>query len=55
MEAVKEKPTLQKYPAYKDSGIEWIRKIPDHWTVKKLKHIFIEKKKLSIQNLIVVQ
>ena len=47
MEAVKEKVQLQKYPAYKDSEIEWVGKVPDHWTVKKLKHLFVEKKKTS--------
>ena len=26
------------YPEYKDSGIEWIGKIPKHWNIKKLKH-----------------
>ncbi len=22
------------YPAYKDSGIEWIGQVPEHWQVK---------------------
>ncbi|MGL5262473.1 MAG: restriction endonuclease subunit S, partial [Bacteroides sp.] len=30
---------LKKYPAYKDSGIEWIGEIPEHWEVRKLKYI----------------
>jgi type I restriction enzyme S subunit len=25
------------YPAYKDSGVEWLGPVPAHWTVKKLK------------------
>lgn len=25
------------YPAYKDSGVEWLRNVPAQWTVKKLK------------------
>jgi type I restriction enzyme S subunit len=29
--------TLPKYATYKDSGIEWLGKIPAHWKVKKLK------------------
>lgn len=37
--------TQQKYPAYKDSGVEWLGEIPEHWEVKKLKHIFFEKRK----------
>ena len=30
----------QAYPAYKDSGIEWLGKIPEHWDVKRIKRIF---------------
>ena len=29
----------QKYPAYKDSGVEWIGKIPEHWEVKRLRFV----------------
>ena len=31
----------QKYPAYKDSGVEWIGDIPEHWEVKRLKFVSI--------------
>lgn len=27
------------YPAYKDSGVEWLREIPAHWEVKRLKTV----------------
>ncbi|KPQ42100.1 MAG: type I restriction-modification system specificity subunit [Candidatus Methanoperedens nitroreducens] len=27
------------YPAYKDSGVEWLGKVPEHWEVKRLKWI----------------
>ncbi|MCY1700889.1 restriction endonuclease subunit S [Lelliottia sp. SL45] len=27
------------YPAYKDSGIEWIGQVPEHWEVKPFKYI----------------
>ena len=30
---------LHPYPAYKDSGIEWLERIPAHWEVKRLKHL----------------
>ena len=30
----------QKYPAYKDSGVEWIGEIPEHWEVKPVRHVF---------------
>ena len=31
--------SMKPYPAYKDSGIEWIGEIPEGWNVKKLKHL----------------
>ena len=34
MEAVLEEIKMAKYPAYKDSGVEWIEEIPSHWEVK---------------------
>jgi type I restriction enzyme S subunit len=33
---------LQKYPAYKDSGVEWLGVIPEHWEVLRIKHLFKE-------------
>lgn len=30
---------MRKYDNYKDSGIEWIGEIPEHWEVKKLKRL----------------
>ena len=30
---------MKRYPAYKDSGVEWIGEIPKHWRIKKIKHI----------------
>ena len=27
------------YPEYKDSGVEWLGDVPEHWEVKRLKHI----------------
>ncbi len=27
------------YPAYKDSGVEWLREVPEHWNRKRLKQI----------------
>jgi type I restriction enzyme S subunit len=29
----------QRYSKYKQSGVEWIGEIPDHWEVVKLKHL----------------
>lgn len=33
------KTDIEKYPAYKDSGVEWLGVIPEHWKVIKLKFI----------------
>ncbi len=30
--------TWGTYTSYKESGIEWLEKIPEHWEIKKLKH-----------------
>lgn len=30
---------LERYPAYKESGVEWLGEIPEGWEVKKLKFI----------------
>ena len=38
---------IQKYPAYKDSGVEWIEDVPSHWEVKKFKRVFYEINKRS--------
>lgn len=29
----------QPYPAYKDSGVEWLGEIPEHWEMKRLKWV----------------
>lgn len=31
--------TGQPYPAYKDSGVEWLGEVPAHWEVRRLKRI----------------
>jgi type I restriction enzyme, S subunit len=35
---------LSKYYTYKDSGEGWIDQVPAHWEIRKLKHLFFEKK-----------
>ena len=30
--------SFPRYPAYKDSGVEWLGKVPEHWEVKRLRH-----------------
>jgi type I restriction enzyme, S subunit len=36
------KATFQKYPAYKDSGVEWLGEIPEHWDLRRFKYLFKE-------------
>ncbi|MDP3938111.1 MAG: restriction endonuclease subunit S, partial [Deltaproteobacteria bacterium] len=33
------RPRFKPYPAYKDSGVEWLGEIPAHWEVRRLKHL----------------
>lgn len=40
MEAVMDKIGIEKYPTYKDSGVEWLCEIPEHWQMLRVKNIF---------------
>jgi type I restriction enzyme S subunit len=31
--------SIPRYPAYKDSGVEWLGQVPAHWKVDRLKRI----------------
>ena len=35
MEEVVEKIAIEKYIAYKTSGVEWLGEIPAHWDIRK--------------------
>jgi len=35
---------FEKYRDYKDSSVSWVGEVPEGWEMKKLKHIFSEKK-----------
>ena len=30
--------SFPRYPAYKPSGVEWLGEVPEHWSIKPLKH-----------------
>lgn len=32
--------TGKPYPAYKDSGVEWLGQVPEHWEVRRMKQAF---------------
>ena len=38
---------VQKYPAYKDSGVEWLGKIPEEWEAVRMKFLFRD---VSVKN-----
>lgn len=46
MEQMLTKPTFQKYSEYKDSGVDWLGKLPESWSLLSNKHIFKLKKNL---------
>ena len=33
---------MNRYPEYKDSGVEWIGEVPSHWGIKKIKYVLEE-------------
>ena len=35
---------MKRYPKYRNSGIEWIGEIPEHWYSKKIKYLLTQKK-----------
>ncbi len=45
METALNKIRVNRYPAYKDSGVEWLGEIPEHWDMRANKHIFIFEQK----------
>ena len=30
---------LKPYPARKDSGLEWLGEVPEHWEIRRLKNV----------------
>ncbi|GAB2613527.1 restriction endonuclease subunit S [Belliella aquatica] len=44
MNTITRNTTFQKYPAYRDSGVEWLGEIPEHWSLLSNKNIFKLKK-----------
>ena len=42
--------TGQPYPAYKDSGVEWLRVVPEHWEVRRSKRLFRPRKERARPN-----
>ena len=34
--------SFPRYPKYKESGVEWLGEVPEHWEVKKFRYLFRE-------------
>ena len=39
---------LKLYPATKDSGVEWLGQVPEHWRVRRGKWLFRNKKQVNV-------
>ncbi|GEO11798.1 restriction endonuclease subunit S [Segetibacter aerophilus] len=44
MEAVIGEIKIERYPAYKDSGVEWLGEVPEHWELTRLGTRFFERR-----------
>jgi len=40
--------SFPRYPAYKDSGIDWLGRVPDHWRRARFKEVFEERHERSL-------
>ncbi len=36
--------SFPRYPKYKDSGVEWLGEVPEHWETRRLGHFFNERR-----------
>lgn len=41
---------MTKYPSYKQTGVSWIGEIPEHWKIKKIKHLTTYKNGVSFKS-----
>ena len=39
--------SFSRYPKYKDSGVEWLGQLPEHWTRYRFKNLFEQKQKVA--------
>jgi hypothetical protein len=47
MTAAQRQPRPGPYPDYKDSGVEWLGRIPRHWEVRKVKRLCLVRRGAS--------
>jgi len=39
--------SFPRYKLYKESGVDWLREVPSGWNIKRVKHLFAIKKRIS--------
>jgi type I restriction enzyme S subunit len=39
--------SFPRYPKYKDSGVEWLGEVPEHWAVERIRTLFEIKKRIA--------
>lgn len=39
--------SLPRYPQYKDSGVNWLGEVPDHWQLRRVRRLFEIKKRIA--------
>jgi len=47
--------TGQPYPAYKDSGVDWLRRVPEHWEVRRNGWLFSERSETGYGSLPILE
>jgi type I restriction enzyme S subunit len=50
MQTLKLTKKYETYPEYKDSGVEWLGKIPKGWKLNNLQHLFTKVKRMGFEN-----
>ena len=39
--------SFPRYERYKDSGVEWLGEVPEHWSIRRMKTLFEIKKRIA--------
>ena len=39
--------SFPRYPSYKDSGVDWLGKVPQHWEVTRVRSLFEIRKRIA--------
>ena len=47
--------TGQPYPTYKDSGVEWLGKVPQHWEVRRNGRLFLQRNETGFPELPILE